>query len=396
MLVAISKIKINPGRRDLVPKRVEELAESIAASSLVCPITLNQDYTLIAGLHRLEAVKLLGWTEIECYVIELNNLQAQIAEIDENIIRSNLNDIELGRILLRRKEAYEMLHPSAKQGGDRKSEEIKTRGARFDKPFTVDTSEKTGMSRRSVEEKIQVVQNLTPEVQEIVKNKNIGFKKALQLSHLPSDQQKDAVTMLLNGEIQSVDEYMAVRSGSKPDTLPFHVHPSTKQLGDTKREEIKTRGARLDNSFAADTSDEKNEMPRSSMEEKMQIVQNLAPEPDTPFRTGERQFSSFAEGVADLKDTTKDFRCTPDGFLAEITSFVRKFQQEIEWYTNPYYEEVFPALSPEQVAYLRQQMDAVSTAAKKLYKIVERKSKNELPKKTLSSEAGQARPAEYI
>ena len=65
MQIKISEIKINPGRRDTQQRNVEELARSIAAVGLMNPITVTQDNTLIAGLHRLEAVKLLGWTEIK-------------------------------------------------------------------------------------------------------------------------------------------------------------------------------------------------------------------------------------------------------------------------------------------------------------------------------------------
>ena len=50
------------GRRNTQQRNVEELARSIAAVGLMNPITVTQDNTLIAGLHRLEAVKLLGWT----------------------------------------------------------------------------------------------------------------------------------------------------------------------------------------------------------------------------------------------------------------------------------------------------------------------------------------------
>ena len=66
MKVKISNIKINPGRRETEPKTIEELARSIVAVGLMNPITLDQNNTLIAGLHRLEAAKLMGWTEIEC------------------------------------------------------------------------------------------------------------------------------------------------------------------------------------------------------------------------------------------------------------------------------------------------------------------------------------------
>ena len=87
MRIKISDIKINPGRREAEPRAVEELAKSISAVGLMNPVTLDQNNTLIAGLHRLEAAKLLGWTEIECTAMGMDDVQAELAEIDENIVQ---------------------------------------------------------------------------------------------------------------------------------------------------------------------------------------------------------------------------------------------------------------------------------------------------------------------
>jgi ParB family chromosome partitioning protein len=113
--IQIDKIKVNPGRREALPEHIEELAKSIAEIGLLNPITVDHDFTLIAGLHRLEAVKGLGWTEIECTVSSLEGLQAELAEIDENFVRRGLPTIEFGELLLRRKEIYETLHPETIQ-----------------------------------------------------------------------------------------------------------------------------------------------------------------------------------------------------------------------------------------------------------------------------------------
>ena len=45
---------------------MKELADSILEVGLINPIMVDQAHTLIAGLHRLEAMKLLGRTKIEC------------------------------------------------------------------------------------------------------------------------------------------------------------------------------------------------------------------------------------------------------------------------------------------------------------------------------------------
>ena len=107
MLININDIKINSGRREATPEDVQRLSASIAEVGMMNPITVDADHTLVAGLHRLEAAKLLGWTEVECTVCELDGLHAELAEIDENVIRAGLSDLELSELLARRKKIYE-------------------------------------------------------------------------------------------------------------------------------------------------------------------------------------------------------------------------------------------------------------------------------------------------
>ena len=199
MQIKISEIKINPGRRDTQQRNVEELARSIAAVGLMNPITVTQDNTLIAGLHRLEAVKLLGWTEIECTVSDADGLQAELAEIDENFVRAGLSHRELGDLLLRRKELYEAIHPETRQG-QRNGQTAKNENFSLleTKSFSQDTAEKLGVSKRTVEQLVQTAANLTPEAKKIIKEADTKITKgaALKISRLPPDQQEEAATVL--------------------------------------------------------------------------------------------------------------------------------------------------------------------------------------------------------
>ena len=199
MQIKISEIKINPGRRDTQQRNVEELARSIAAVGLMNPITVTQDNTLIAGLHRLEAVKLLGWTEIECTVSDADGLQAELAEIDENFVRAGLSHRELGDLLLRRKELYEAIHPETRQGM-RNGQTAKSENFSLldTKSFSQDTAEKLGVSKRTVEQLVQTAANLTPEAKKIIKEADTKITKgaALKISRLPPDQQEEAAAVL--------------------------------------------------------------------------------------------------------------------------------------------------------------------------------------------------------
>ena len=199
MQMKISDVKINPGRRDTQQRNVEELARSISAVGLMNPITVTQDNTLIAGLHRLEAVKLLGWTEIECVVSEADGLQAELAEIDENFVRAGLSHRELGDLLLRRKELYEAIHPETRQGQRNgqtvKNDNLTVLGA---KPFSEDTADKLGISKRTVERLVQTAANLTPEAKKTIRDAGDKITKgdALKISRLPPDQQAEAAAVL--------------------------------------------------------------------------------------------------------------------------------------------------------------------------------------------------------
>ncbi len=61
---------------------------------LLNPVTIDKEKNLIAGLHRLEAVKHLGRAEVEYTLSSLDGLQAELVKIDENFVRSGLFVVE--------------------------------------------------------------------------------------------------------------------------------------------------------------------------------------------------------------------------------------------------------------------------------------------------------------
>ena len=241
MRIKISEIKINPGRREAEPKAVEELARSITAVGLMNPVTLDQNNTLVAGLHRLEAAKLLGWTEIECTTIGMDSVQAELAEIDENIVRTKLNRQELCEQLLRRKEIYETLHPETRHGMRNGQTAKNANLATLEtKSFAEDTAEKTGMSKRAVSRLLQIANNLTGDARRIVEAHNMTQDTALKLSRLQHDEQVEAASMLAAGTMESVEqyqEYQRERRKAIALSLPLSDEPPV----DTRTEEEKER-----------------------------------------------------------------------------------------------------------------------------------------------------------
>ena len=232
--IKIDEIKINPGRRQVDENAVKELAKSMNALNLLNPIIVDAGHTLLAGLHRIEAAKLLGWTEISAFVGNFTELQAELVEIDENFVRSPLSDMQRNDMLLRRKQIYEELHPETKKGGDRKSEEIKTTPCRFDleqaKPFTQDAAEKLHLSRRTVERRVHIASSLTPEAKKVIRGAEDKFpqKETLKLTHVDAAHQEEAARQYVSGKIRSIGDYRPDNPGEtdeksedKPQAMSF-------------------------------------------------------------------------------------------------------------------------------------------------------------------------------
>ena len=59
------------------------------------PLALASDlYEVVAGSHRLQAADLLGWTEIAAVVALDDDLHAELAMIDENLVRAELSPVD--------------------------------------------------------------------------------------------------------------------------------------------------------------------------------------------------------------------------------------------------------------------------------------------------------------
>lgn len=349
MQIEVEKIHVKEGRRGINADYVGKLAESIRELGLLNPITVDKDHSLIAGLHRLEAVKMLGFRSVECTISSLEGLQAELAEIDENIVRSDLSAVAYGEILLRRKEIYETLHPETKatyNGGQFKGNQYKNMVAdkmtATTKSFVEDTAEKLGVDSRTVRRQIQTARNLTPEAKKIMTGTDakITKKAAMKISRLEPEQQKEAAALLAAGEIRTVDEY-------------------------TKMAEESSENKKAESISGQDTAEGKPEKADTTQEKPAAVSSVLYKPPKEPC-------TSLKDVVAELKDPDKDCSGTPDSFLAEYEAFVKKFHKEIGWYSDPYYHTVFPLFQPGQLAFLKEQTESICNAAEDLYHKVER------------------------
>lgn len=174
---------------------VYALAESINESGLLNPIVVTPDLRLIAGAHRLEACKQLGWDEIEVRVLDVDDLHAELAEIEENLIRAELSVLERSEHLARRKAIYEELHPETAHGGTgrgRERDRVADSATLKTPSFAQDTAAKTGTSARVIHENVQIAQAIAPEVKEALRDTPLADKKTalLDIAKMDADDQQ--------------------------------------------------------------------------------------------------------------------------------------------------------------------------------------------------------------
>jgi len=204
--VKLSDITVPRERlRVLRPEKVDELTESIQTQGLLSPVVLRPrprgGYILVAGCHRLEAVRKLGHSNIRAEVHEgLDADAAALAEIDENLIRADLSPAERALHQGERKRLYEKLHPETRHGGDRKSAKAKSsRQSGELKRYTKDAAKKTGKSERSVQREVERASKITG-LADVVGTSLDEGEELDALAKLPRTAQRDLIKRAKAGE----------------------------------------------------------------------------------------------------------------------------------------------------------------------------------------------------
>lgn len=97
MKIPICEIIVGKRRREEMGD-IQGLADSIQKFGLLHPVVVDEQKVLVAGARRLEACKLLGRNEIEVtFLGELSEQQLREIELEENLRRKDLSDIELSK-----------------------------------------------------------------------------------------------------------------------------------------------------------------------------------------------------------------------------------------------------------------------------------------------------------
>ena len=136
--VPIGEIKLRFRLRSPSDEKIKEIAKSIERISLLNPVTLDNQNYLIAGYHRLSACKSLGWETIPAIIKDYSQVYSELAEIEENVARNELNHIEIAEHIIRREELLQELGLRMKSGYNKNKNLIST----------TELAEQVGMTNR--------------------------------------------------------------------------------------------------------------------------------------------------------------------------------------------------------------------------------------------------------
>ncbi len=193
-LIDIDKVSVGSNRRPLKDQKVADLMRSIKTSGLLNPITLDQNYLLIAGLHRLTACRLLGFTQIECKVVTCDADQARLAEIDENLIRNELEALERSELWLERDQILDRMGLRAKAGDNQFT---RKKGSETNSPplkTTIELAQEIGYTERTFQQGKQIARDIAPEVKAAIRGTSVAKspQTLLKVARAGTEERKQA------------------------------------------------------------------------------------------------------------------------------------------------------------------------------------------------------------
>ena len=171
----------------LMDEDMEQLVESIKRNGVMTPATvrLKEDgrYELVSGHRRKKACELAGLETLKCEVKELTRDEAIIVMVESNLQRSTILPSE-------KAFAYKMrLEAMKRQAGRPTKENYSPMGNNLEFATSSDElADKVGESKNQIFRFIRLTE-LVPEILQMVDERQIAFRPAVEISYLTEEQQ---------------------------------------------------------------------------------------------------------------------------------------------------------------------------------------------------------------
>ena len=327
------------------------MMESVSQYGVLTPAIVRPrsagGYEIISGHRRKHASEAAGLDTIPAIVRDMDDDAAAILMVDSNIQREDTLPSEKAL-------AYKMkLEAIRRRAGRPPKENSAQLGQNFKGKTSREVLAENAPDSSSQIQRLIRLTELSPQLQQMVDEKEIALTPAVELSYLKPEEQ----TLVME----------AIDSGQAVPTLT-----QAQQLKRSSQEGGLDRTAVL-SILSADAPPFPTVHPP---------VPPKPPKPDKSESTGDtgpgrERASHIAEDILRLKDTTKECRCTPEMFLSAFGEYVSRSRREMEVFLIPFYAEIFPALLPEHMDSLQRQISDIHAAADKFYNDVKGRNEHE-------------------
>ena len=167
----------------LMDDDMEQLVESVKRNGVMTPATVrlkeNGRYELISGHRRKKACELAGLETLKCEVKDLTRDEAIIIMVESNLQRSVILPSEKAFAYKMRLEAMD------RQG---KRNDLTSTPLVSKSRSNEELADKVGESREQIRRFIRLTE-LVPEILQMVDEKQIAFRPAVEISYLAEEQQ---------------------------------------------------------------------------------------------------------------------------------------------------------------------------------------------------------------
>ena len=211
----------------LMNEDMEQLVDSIKRNGVMTPAAVRQKedgrYELISGHRRKKACELAGLETLKCEVKELTRDEAIIIMVESNLQRSTILPSE-------KAFAYKMrLDAMNRQGQRADLTSVENQQKLVGKTSRQLLSEKTGESQDKIRAYIRLTE-LVPEILQMVDERQIAFRPAVEISYLTEEQQYSLLEAIgYNDATPSLAQAIKLKKFSQDGKLTNEVIQSIMQ-----------------------------------------------------------------------------------------------------------------------------------------------------------------------
>ncbi len=185
-------------------EKMKQLLESIVINGIITPLIVRKKdeyYEIISGHRRKYIAEILNIRKLPCIVKEMNDKEAILAMVDSNIYRENILPSEKAFSYKMKLEAIKYF--------DKKIIILDVSSESWNLNCAEFIDEINNENNMNINKYVKLT-NLIPELLELVDNKRIAFRPAIELSYLSKENQviirnifdMDEVTPSLSQAIQ--------------------------------------------------------------------------------------------------------------------------------------------------------------------------------------------------